>query len=169
MLPDDQLPDDQLADDLAVVFGMQLGDVEKEQLMAGLRHGKDGRWAQLEVTALPGAVLARQVAGLFLLGERVLVLSGDGHDRFRRIVDLIDASELLRARVKRTTAVNGGERIGLDDGATMWFVSLRSVRRGVRGYSVDLVTVHGELGAEQRKAVMPCLAGRRNPQIWFAD
>jgi hypothetical protein len=161
-----------LADDaaeLAEMAGLVLDAGQRQLLRDGMGKTADGRWAACEIRGAGQAVLlARELAGLFLLDERILHAAGDysaAAGAFRRAAEAIESCEEMRHRVKRMTRAHGAEGIELYSGARARFAFWRSGR----GYACDcLITeVAASLDEDARMQLLPCLAGRPDPQIWY--
>jgi hypothetical protein len=97
-----------------------------------LRHSlgerPDGKWAAFEVGLnVPrqngkGSILeARELAGLFLLGERLIIHSAHEFatslEAFQRLLALIEGTPDLSRRVKRVSRAHGEEGIELTNGS----------------------------------------------------
>jgi hypothetical protein len=128
----------------------------------------DGRWVTFEVWQPDQAVLlARELAGLFLLDERILHAAGSygtAAEAFRRAAEAVTGDSMLRQRVKRVTYAAGAESIELTGGARARFAFWKSLR----GYACDCLVTEGmaSLG-ENTGALLPCVAGWPDPQVWY--
>ena len=165
-------------------------------VMLGIRD--DGKWACFEYAEWcprqngKGAILeARAMAGMFLLGERLIMWSAHEYktamEAFRRVVTLLGRlgtklSETLYeldgvdddgnptvfyVKVNNTNGEEGLER--LDTGQRLKFIA-RSKGSG-RGFSGD-VNIIDETFAytnTQQAALMPTMSARPNPQIIYAS
>jgi hypothetical protein len=158
------------AAELAEVAGVTLAARDLALLRDSMRMGEDGRWAALEVTVpdSPALLLARELAGLFLLGERVLVAVGSAvvlNDTFRRLRDTVAATSTLNGQVKRVSSANGSQSLALAGGGAAHFVSLV----GGRGHAADLLIIHADpVKADKARVwLLPAVAARPNPQIWY--
>ncbi|MFD4740951.1 terminase [Streptomyces virginiae] len=164
--------------ELAAMAGLQLDPWQQHVLEIGLGERPDGRWAAFEVAVnVPrqngkGAIIeARELAGLFLLGEQLILHSAHEFktsiEAFRRIVALVTNTDTLRKRVARVRRTTGEECIELLSGARLRFLA-RSGGSG-RGFSGDC-NIWDEamiLGDEAVGALMPTMSARPNPQIWY--
>ena len=163
---------------LAASVGLVLDPWQQLALRASLGERADGSWAAfefgLEVARQngKGAIIeARELAGLFLFGEQMILHSA--HDfktcseAFRRLMTWIDGSPDLSSRVKKVATANGKESIELHSGARIRFVA-RSKGSG-RGFTGDLIVLDEAmiLSRDAVAAMMPTLAARPNPQIWY--
>jgi hypothetical protein len=162
-----------IADDaieLAGLAGLTLTAADRGLLADGMAQGADGRWLRSEVTAWGPAVLARELAGLFLLGELVLAACSDARVRKAvscEVADAISAEGSLARRLKRVCAANGDERIELSTGGRMQF-ALTGSRCWGRGYAAGLIVAYAGPAGISRRAVLPVAASRPGSQIWYA-
>ncbi len=149
-------------------------------LNQALGERRDGRWAALEVGLLvprqngKGAVLeARELAGLFLFGEQLILHSAHlfrtAQEAFRRIVGLITATPDLERRVARISYGNGEEGIELKSGARLQFIA-RGPKAG-RGLSADTLILDEafRLDGDDMAALLPTLTTSPNPQTWYTS
>lgn len=160
-----------LADDaaeLAALAGVVLDAGQRQALRNGMEKAADGRWVAWEVRWNDQAVLlARELAGLFLLDERILHTAreyGTVAEAFRRAEKAITGSRILQRRVKRITRAAGAGGIELTSGARARFAPWRSSR----GYACDCLIAEGAASLGENVAMLlPYLAGRPDPQIWY--
>jgi hypothetical protein len=166
--------------DLCAAFGVHLDPWQAHVLMGGLGERPDGKWSAFEVAAIVSRqngkgeiLLARQLAGLFLLNERLIMHSAHEYktaaEAFARIKAVIDGSDELRRAVKTIRTSHGEEGIELRNGNRLRFVA-RSKGSG-RGFTADCIILDEayELGPEQMAAMLPTLSARPNPQVWYAS
>lgn len=138
------------------------------------------RWSAFEVGLIvarqngKGSIIeARQLAGLFLLGERLQIYSAHefktAEEMFIRLKGLIVNTDSLRKLVRRTPSGHGQEGIELLDSRRLRFVA-RSTGSG-RGFSADINYLDEafNLPPAAMAALMPTLASVANPQIWYAS
>lgn len=166
--------------DLAGVAGLELDDWQQDVLRGamGMRH--DGRWSAFEAGLIvprqngKGTILeARQLAGLFDLGERLQIHTAHEFktcfEHFRRIKDLVEGCDLLRRQVKIVRTGAGDQAIELTNGNRIRFLA-RSRSSG-RGFSGDVVYLDEAflLSDSTMGALLPALSARPNPQIWFSS
>jgi hypothetical protein len=166
------------ARELAEIAGLVLDPWQTFCLTAALGERKDGSWAAFEVALeVPrqngkgGVLEARQLAGLFLLGEQLQVHSAhefrtsSAHQR--RLVNLIEDSPDLDQEVARVVWAHGEECIELKDRRRIDFrTRTSSGGRGLSGTPLYLDEamiikegMHGTL--------IPILSAMPNPQIWY--
>jgi phage terminase large subunit-like protein len=146
----------------------------------GERPG-DGKWAASRVGLIVGrqngknAILeARELAGLFLFGERLLIHTAHqfktAQEAFLRIKFLIENSDDFSSEVKRIVQSTQETTIELRSGQRLNFIA-RSKNGSGRGMSGDLVVLDEayKLPNEVMAALQPTLSARPNPQLWFTS
>jgi hypothetical protein len=171
--------------ELAAMAGLHLDDWQADTLTLALGERKtpknpetDGKWASFEVGVMvsrqngKGALIeARSLAGLFLLGERLIVHTAHQFDTsleaFRRLLFLIEDTPDLDQQVQRVSRSHGEEGIELKGGQRIRFRT--RTKGGGRGFSGDCVFLDEAmiLPEETRGALMPTLSARPNPQLWY--
>ena len=162
---------------LAADVGLRLDPWEAFVLERSLDERGD-RWAAFEIALLvsrqngKGAILeARELAGLFLLDEQLILHSAHEYktaaEGFRRLLGLIEGSDMLRRRVRQVRTSHGEEGLELLDGARLRFIA-RSTGSG-RGFSGDCVILDEaqNLPDAAVEALMPTMSARPNPQLWY--
>jgi hypothetical protein len=166
------------AADLAAFAGLELDPWQQFVLEQGLGERPDGQWSAFEIAInVPrqngkgGVIEARELAGLFLLGERLILHSAHEFktaiEAFRRIESLVMNCDSLRKRVARVRRTTGEEAIELVTGQRLRFLA-RSGGSG-RGFSGDCNILDEAmiLGDEAMGALMPTMSARPNPQLWY--
>jgi hypothetical protein len=166
--------------DLAASCGLALDPWQQLVLRDSLGERPDGRWSAFEVGLIvgrqngKGSILeAREVAGLYLFGEQLIIHSAHefktSKEAFRRILTLIEQSPDLDARVRRVSRSHGEEGIELKGGARLLFATRTG--GGGRGFSGDLVVLDEayNLSDAHMDALLPTLSARPNPQIWYTS
>lgn len=167
--------------ELAASAGLVLDPWQQFVLTHSLGERPDGRWANFRVSVwVPrqngkgGIIEARELGGLFLLGERLILHSAHEYktaqEAFLRIKGLIEQTPDLDRRVNRYWQANGEQGIELTrsaGGARLRFIA-RSKSSG-RGFSGDLnILDEGQaLMANQMAALLPTMSARPNPQLWI--
>jgi hypothetical protein len=146
----------------------------------GLAESPDDRrrWASFEVGLVvprqngKGELLmARELVGLFMLKERLVIHSAHefktAREGFLRIRDLIMNCDRLRKRVKSIPMGHGDEAVELLSGARLRFMA-RSKGSG-RGFTGDCIVFDEAqiLGDDAIRAMLPTLSAVRNPQLWY--
>jgi hypothetical protein len=170
----------QEAVELAALAGLELDPWQRLVLDHALGEREDGRWSSFEVGLIvsrqngKGSILeARELAGLFLFNERLILHSAHefktAQEAFLRIRDLIDGRPEFRKRVKRVTNNTFEVGIELTTGQRLRFVA-RSGGSG-RGFSGDLIVLDEAFNLPETTidALMPTLSARPNPQIWYTS
>ncbi len=168
--------------ELSAMAGLLLDPWQEFVLVNALGERFDGRWVTPTVGMVVGrqngknAVLeARELAGLFLLGERVIIHSAHeqatSSEHFRRLLALIEGVPEFDRRVLRVSQGKGAEAIELRGGQRVLFKTRTG--GGGRGFTADLLVFDEAmiLSAAAKAALIPTLAGRSmegNMQIWYA-
>ena len=166
--------------ELAASVGLVLDPWQAHVLDRSLGERGDGKWSAFEVGLIvsrqngKGTILeARELAGLFLFGEELILHSAHefktASDAFRRIAATVQDNRQFSRHVKRIRTANGSEMIELKSGQRLRFVA-RSAGSG-RGFSADVVILDEayELGDKEMEALLPTLSARPNPQVWYAS
>lgn len=170
--------------ELARLAGLLLDPWEEFVLAHSLGEREDGKWAAFEVgLCVPrqngkGAVLeARELAGLFLLDERLLIHSAHEFptslEAFRRLLTLIEDTPDLDRRVQRVSRSHGEEGIELKrnprTGLRQRIRFRTRTKGGGRGFSGDLLVLDEAmfLPESAHGALLPTLSARPNPQVWY--
>ena len=164
--------------ELASIAGLQLDPWQQLVLDQGLRERADGKWAAGEVAVnVPrqngkgGIIEARELAGLFLLGERLIIHSAHefktARVAFQRVEALIMGCSDLRKRVKRVLNNTTETSITLRNGQSLQFLA-RSGGSG-RGFTGNTIILDEDmiLGEDAMGALAPTLAAVANPQLWY--
>lgn len=180
--------------DLAAVAGLVLDPWQEHVLRGALGETKDGRWSAFECGLVvprqngKGSILeARELAGLFLFGEKTIVhtahLFSTAMEHPQRIEKLILESELVEY-VKGYAGDSDPRRLpGIKTGGTDISITLENGNRlkflarsggGGRGFTGDLVVFDEayDLPDATVAALMPTMAARSlhgSPQIWYAS
>ncbi len=164
--------------DLARFAGLELDPWQAYVLEHSLAERPDGSWAARDVGLIvprqngKNAVLeARELAGLFLLGERLIVHTAHegatAAESMRRLEELIEATPEFSRRVKAFWHANGKEAIELTSGQRIRFRT--RTKGGGRGFSADCVVFDEAMILPDAtvSALLPTLSARPNPQVWF--
>ncbi|WP_420034694.1 terminase [Streptomyces sp. cg28] len=168
----------QEAAELAAMAGLELFPWQQYVLDVGMREREDGNWAAFEVAVnVPrqngkgGVIEARELAGLFLLRERLIIHSAHefktSRVAFQRIQSLILGCPDLRKRVKRMLCNTTETSITLVTGESLQFIA-RSGGSG-RGWTGDCNILDEDmiLGDDAMGALMPTMSAVPNPQLWY--
>lgn len=164
--------------ELAAMAGLHLDPQQQMVLRDGLGERADGTWAAFEVGVVEprqngkNSILeARELAGLFLLGERLLIHSAHQFDTsleaFRRLLYLIESTPEFDRRVQRVSRSHGEEGIELRGGQRIRFRT--RTKGGGRGFSGDFVAFDEAMVLPEMMlgAIMPVVSARPNPQVWY--
>jgi hypothetical protein len=164
--------------DLARMAGLRLDEWQQFVLAQGLAEERRNHWAAFEVALIvsrqngKGAVIeARELAGLFLLGEELIVHSAHefktASEGFLRILRLIQDCPSLDREVSKVRTQHGAEAIELRSGARLKFLARTGGSgRGFTGDCVILDEAHN-LDDENMAALLPTLSTRPNAQVWY--
>lgn len=170
----------QEAIDLAALAGLELDEWQQWSLTESLGERPDGKWASFGVgLCVPrqngkgGILEARELAGLFLLGERLIIHSAHQFDTsqeaFERLVALIENTPELSKRVAKRGIVrsHGSEGVKLKNGQRIRFRT--RTKGGGRGFSCDCLILDEAMILPDAfiSAVLSTLSARPNPQIWY--
>lgn len=163
---------------LAESAGLYLDPWQQFDLGYALREKPDGKWSSFEVGILVsrqngkgGIIEARELAGMFLFKERLIIHSAHLFDTsleaFRRLRELIENTPDLDRRVKKINEAHGKEGIELLNGNRIRFRA--RTRGGGRGFSGDVVILDEAmiLPEESVGALLPTMAARPNSQLWY--
>jgi hypothetical protein len=172
--------------ELAAHAGLILDPWQEYVLVNALAERADGKWSAFEVGLVVGRqngkngiLEARELAGLFLLFERLLIHSAHQFDTsleaFRRLLELIESRDDFTRRVKRISRSHGEEGIELygppgrrtSGGQRIRFRT--RTKGGGRGFSADCLLYDESmiLSEASHSATLPTLAARPNPQVWY--
>lgn len=168
----------QEAVELAAEAGLHLDAAQQLILRGALGERADGKWSAFEVGVcvarqnLKGAVIeARELAGLFLFGERLILHSAHQFDTalegFRRIMERIESNPDLDSRVARVSRSHGEEGVELKGGQRLRFKA--RTKAGGRGFTGDCVILDEAMILPDSAigALMPTMSARPNPQLWY--
>lgn len=180
-LPDGEThPDTLAALELVDAAGLTLDPWQRHVFERSLRV-RSGRWAAFEV----GLVIprqngknhlleARELAGLFVLGERLIIHSAHLFDTsleaFRRLLERVEENPWLEREVQRVSRSHGEEGLELKTGARIRFRT--RTKGGGRGFSGDCVILDEamDLPEENIAAILPVVSAKSitgNPQVWY--
>jgi hypothetical protein len=164
--------------ELAASAGLILDPAQQLVLHDALGERSDGKWAAFEVAVVQsrqngkgGIIEARELGGLFLFGERLIMHTAHQFDTaleaFRRILFLIESTPDLDSRVKRVSKAHGEEGIELRSGQRLRFKA--RTKGGGRGFTGDCVILDEAmiLPSASMSALMPTMSARPNPQLWY--
>lgn len=153
-------------------------------LSTSLNERKDGKWAAFEVGVVcprqngkNEILVAREIAGLFLLKERLIIHAAHQFDTsleaFRRLKEIVENTPDFSRRVKKNGIKNshGEEGIELVTGQRIRFRT--RTKGGGRGFTGDCVIFDEamEFPESAHGAILPTLSARSvfgDPQVWYA-
>lgn len=169
--------------DLSAVAGLVLEPWQEIAAESITLTRDDGKWAAFEVGIQAnrqngkGSIIeARQLAGLFLWGEKLQIYTAHefktAQEMFMRIRDLIESCPELDSRVARVRTADGEEAIETKDGKRLKFMA-RSNNSG-RGFTGDVVYLDEayKLRQQTMAAIMSTMSARSvkgNPQLIYAS
>ena len=165
---------------VAEIAGLHLDPWQAWCLSESLAEDADARWSAFEVAIIvgrqngKGSILeARQLAGLFHLGERLQVHTAHEfktcYEHFLRIVQLIESNPDFDMRVQRVRRGAGEQAIELKTGERLRFLARSSGSgRGMSGDTVYLDEAFA-LTPQMMGALLPTLSARPNPQVWYTS
>ena len=164
--------------EFAASAGLVLDDWQAWVLEMSLAEQDDGLHSAFEVGVEVGRqngkgsiVEARQLAGLFLLGEQLQVHTAHEFrttfEHFLRITRLIESSPALDRKVMRIRRGAGEQAVELKTGERLRFIARSS--GGGRGFSGDTVYLDEAFAVTEQMmgALIPSLSARPNPQYWM--
>lgn len=158
---------------------------EEFVLAQSLGEAANGKWAAFEVGLMvprqsgKGTIFeARELTGLFLLDERLLIHSAHQFDTsleaFRRLLMLIEDTPDFDRRVQRVSKSHGEEGIELKKNPRTGLrqrIRFRTrTKGGGRGFTGDFLALDEAMDIPQsvHGALLPTLSARPNPQVWYA-
>ncbi|MGE0025719.1 MAG: terminase [Thermoleophilia bacterium] len=164
--------------ELAQMAGLDLDLWQQLVLTHMLGERDDGKWAAFEVglnvprqNGKGGLLEARELAGLFLLGERLIVHTAHefatADEAFRRLLMLIEQTPELDQRVMSVSRAHGKEGIELRGRQRIRFRT--RTKGGGRGFTGDCL-IYDEcmiLDDAAVGATLPTLSARPNPQVVY--
>jgi len=138
----------------------------------------DGKWAAFEVgvevarqNGKGGILEARSLAGLFLLGEKLIIHSAHefktAEEALERMAALIEGCPDLSRRVKVIKRSHGQEGVYLKSGQRLRYAT--RTKGGGRGFTADCVILDEAMVIPEAMhgALLPTLSARPNPQVWY--
>jgi len=164
--------------ELAVSAGVFLFPWQPEVINVMLGERPDGNWSAYELGLLVARqngkgeiLLVRELAGLFLLGERLLLHSAHefktAKEAYLRIKGVIEGAPHLASRVKQFYQSNQETAVELKSGARLRFMA-RSRQSG-RGFSAQtlLMDEAQEMSEDALAALLFTTAAQPNPQLIY--
>lgn len=162
------------------MVGLDLDEWQEYALEVAMAERADGRWAAFEfgfcVPRQNGKTqmcVARMLAGLFLLGERLQVYSAhqfktakDTYDSLRLV---IDTNPQLAAKVAKMPDAHGEQGVYFKGERKPRLLITARGKSAIRGFSADTVYFDEAMDLPETavSAMMPTLSRRPNGQIWY--
>lgn len=164
--------------DLAESAGVFLEPWQQHVIEVMLGEREDGNWSSYEFGFLVSRqngkgeiLLVRELAGLFLLGERLILHSAHhfptSKEAFIRLRDTISRTPHLMARVQQFYQSNQETAVVLKNGARVRFMT--RTKDAARGFSAQtlLLDEAQEMTEGARAALLFTTAAQANPQIVY--
>lgn len=164
--------------ELSAFAGLSLDPWQQLSLDVALGERADGRWSALEVGLVvcrqsgKGTILeARELAGLFLFGEELIIHSAHNFDTamegFRRVMELIQSTPEFDDQIAKVSNSHGSEGVELKSGQRLRFRTRTA--GGGRGFACNCLILDEAmyLTDAQLGALMPVVSAQTNPQIWY--
>lgn len=170
--------------DLAKLAGLELDVWQQDAVKAILAFRDDRKWTCFEYVETvsrqngKGGILeARALAGMFLLGEKLIMWSAHEYKtsteaflRMRALIHALERERVIHPGSIRVVGGHGDETIeNRDTGQRIKFLA-RSKSSG-RGFSGDVNIIDETFAytATQHAALMPTMSARDNPQIIYTS
>ena len=166
--------------ELAASAGVILDDWQAHTLHVTLAERADGKWACVECGLIvprqngKGEILlARELAGLFLFDERLIIHTAHEYktaqEAFIRIKAVVDNTDDLRRKVKAIRDANGEQGIELLNGNRLRFLA-RSKGSG-RGFTADCVVLDEAYALQPAHlgAIRYAMSAVPNMQLWLTS
>lgn len=164
--------------ELCAMAGLELDDWQAFTLSSSLGQRPNGKWAAFEIgvdvsrqNGKGGLLEGRELTGLFLISERLIVHSSHQFDTsleaFRRLLMLIEQVPEFDRRVRRVSRSHGEEGIELKGGQRIRFRT--RTKGGGRGFTGDCLILDEAMILPESSigALLPTLSARPNPQVWY--
>lgn len=163
---------------LAAMAGLIADPWQEFVVVNALGERADGKWAAFEVgldvprqNGKNGVAEIRELAGLFLLGERLIIHSAHEFataiEAFERMLVLMESCPDFERRIQKVSRSHGFEGILLKGGQRLRYRT--RTKGGGRGFSGDCLLFDEamDIPAAMHSALFPTLSARPNPQIWY--
>ena len=164
--------------ELAAMAGLEMDPWQQFVLQNSLGERVDGKWSAFEVglevprqNGKGGVLEARELAGLFLLGERLIIHSAHefatASEALERMDQILEGCPDLSRRVRVIKRSHGEEGVYLKNGQRLRYKT--RTKGGGRGFSADCVILDEAmiLAEEFIGSLFFTLSARPNPQVWY--
>ena len=164
--------------ELAASAGLILDPWQQMVLERSLGLREDGRWAAFQVgVSVPrqngkGSIIeARELAGLFLVEERLIIhsahLADTSLEAFNRLLALLESNPEFDRRVMKVNRSHGAEGVELRGRQRIRFRTRTS--GGGRGFTADCLILDEAmvLTEDSHAAMLPTLSARPRPQALY--
>jgi hypothetical protein len=158
--------------------GLDLDPWQQFVLAGALGERQDGKWSAFEVgVEVPrqngkgGILEARELAGLFLLGEQLVIHSAHefatASEALQRMDQILEGAPDLSRRVRVIKRSHGEEGVYLKNGQRLRYKTRTT--GGGRGFSADCVILDEAMILADAfiGSLFFTLSARPNPQVWY--
>jgi phage terminase large subunit-like protein len=162
--------------ELAAMAGLEMDEWQRFVLLNGLGERPDAKWASFEVgvevarqNGKGGILEARELAGLFLLDERLIIHSAHefatASEALERMDQILEGCPDLSRRVRTVKRSHGEEGVYLKTGQRLRYKT--RTKGGGRGFSADCVILDEAMVIAQQflSALLFTLSARPNPSF----
>lgn len=163
---------------LAALGGIILDPWQELVLEGALGERPDGKWSAFEVgcevprqNGKGGLLEARELAGLFLFGERLIIHSAHefatAEEALERMAVIVESCPDFDRRVRVIKRSHGQEGVYLKGGQRLKYKT--RTKGGGRGLTADLVVLDEAMHIPEAmlNALFPTLSTIPNPQLWY--
>jgi hypothetical protein len=168
----------QEAVELAAMAELEMDPWQQFVLQNSLGERPDGKWSAFEVglevprqNGKGGILEARELAGLFLLGERLIIHSAHefatASEALERMDNILEGAPDLSRRVRVIKRSHGEEGVYLKNGQRLRYKT--RTKGGGRGFSADCVILDEAMILAESfiGSLFFTLSARPNPQVWY--
>jgi phage terminase large subunit-like protein len=164
--------------ELAAMAGLEMDPWQQFVLQNSLGERPDGKWSAFEVglevprqNGKGGILEARELAGLFLLDERLIIHSAHefatASEALERMDNILEGAPDLSRRVRVIKRSHGEEGVYLKNGQRLRYKT--RTKGGGRGFSADCVILDEAMILAESfiGSLFFTLSARPNPQVWY--